>query len=97
MKLRIEELEMELGEYERKHNFPNRSHSYICTTQYLVNKPKKIKQVHNKSNNNDYSILAKKLQNENERLRKIIKTYQIKYEMFTSKNMNNSKIQFKIP
>ena len=85
---------MELGEYERKHNFPNRSHSYICTTQYLVNNPKKIKLImHNKSNNNDYSILAKQLQNENERLRKIIKTYQIKYEMFTSKNMNNSNIK----
>ena len=84
---------MELGEYERKHNFPNRNHSYICTTQYLVNNPKQIKTVHSKSSNNNYSTLAKKLQNENERLQKVIKTYQIKYEMFTSKGVNSSNVK----
>ena len=81
LKLRIEELEMELDQYERKELSPNRTHSYIYTTQYIVNNPKS-KSVLNNNASNDF-ILVKNLQKENELLRNIIKTYQIKYEMLT--------------
>ena len=77
---------MELDQYERKELSLNKTHPYICTTQHIVNNPKS-KTFLNNNFNNDF-ILVKNLHKENELLRNVIKTYQMKYEMLNS-NLNN--------
>lgn len=85
---------MELDEYERQKLSPNRTHSYIYTTSNIENTNSNRIIVSNTNSNSNF-IQAKNLQNENERLRKLIKTYQIKYEMFTSHNQNNKSTNIK--
>ena len=69
-----------------------RNHSYTSKVQYLSKNPVKNINISNNNSNNNFQ-LVKNLQAENEKLRKLLVSYQIKYEKYS---VEERKLKFKV-
>ena len=81
---------MQIAEMEKGKG--GRNHSYTSKVQYLSKNPVKNINISNNNSNNNFQ-LVKNLQAENEKLRKLLVSYQIKYEKYS---VEERKLKFKV-
>ena len=81
---------MQIAEMEKGKG--GRNHSYTSKVQYLSKNPVKNINISNNNSNNNFQ-LVKNLQAENEKLGKLLVSYQIKYEKYS---VEERKLKFKV-